>query len=119
MSTTPPARPASSGRLQQLADGMAANRPFDPAAMGKPNAEPDGLRRFLDQLAGSPAQGRQRRGDLQPDAAGTQRGRAMSNVNGVNMDDEMSFMMQIERTFSASSKVITAVDQMLKSFSRL
>jgi flagellar hook-associated protein 1 FlgK len=38
----------------------------------------------------------------------------MSNVNGVNMDDEMSFMMQIERTFSASSKVITAVDQMLK-----
>jgi flagellar hook-associated protein 1 FlgK len=39
---------------------------------------------------------------------------AMSNVSGVNMDDEMSFMLQVERTFSASSKVIATVDGMLK-----
>jgi flagellar hook-associated protein 1 FlgK len=30
------------------------------------------------------------------------------------MDDEMSFMLQVERTFSASSKLIATVDQMLK-----
>jgi flagellar hook-associated protein 1 FlgK len=39
---------------------------------------------------------------------------ALTNVNGVNMDDEMSFMMQVERTYSASSKVISTVDSMLK-----
>ena len=39
---------------------------------------------------------------------------ALSNVKGVNMDDEMSFMLQVERTFSASSKLISTVDEMLK-----
>ena len=39
---------------------------------------------------------------------------ALSNVSGVNMDDEMSFMLQVERTFSASSKVISTVDNMLQ-----
>ena len=31
----------------------------------------------------------------------------------------MSFMLQVERTYSASSKLISTVDQMLKHFSRL
>ena len=35
-------------------------------------------------------------------------------VIGVNMDDEMSFMLQVERTFSASSKLIATVDSMLQ-----
>jgi flagellar hook-associated protein 1 FlgK len=39
---------------------------------------------------------------------------ALSNVNGVNMDDEMTFMLQVERTFSASSKLISTIDDMLK-----
>ena len=42
---------------------------------------------------------------------------ALSNVNGVNMDDEMSFMLQVERTFSASSKLIATVDEMLRATS--
>jgi flagellar hook-associated protein 1 FlgK len=101
------------GRLQQLADGMGANRPFDPAAMGKPNAN-------LTDFAGSSTSWLEaRRKSANDEATYSQTllersADAMSNVNGVNMDDEMSFMMQIERTFSASSKVITAVDQMLK-----
>ncbi|MCR8531224.1 flagellar basal body rod C-terminal domain-containing protein, partial [Escherichia coli] len=40
---------------------------------------------------------------------------ALSNVSGVNMDDEMSLMLQVERTYSASSKIISTVDQMLQS----
>jgi flagellar hook-associated protein 1 len=40
---------------------------------------------------------------------------ALSNVNGVNMDDEMSLMLQVERTYSASSKLISTVDDMLSS----
>jgi flagellar hook-associated protein 1 FlgK len=30
------------------------------------------------------------------------------------MDDEMSFMLQVERTFSATSKLISTIDGMLK-----
>jgi flagellar hook-associated protein 1 FlgK len=40
---------------------------------------------------------------------------ALSNVNGVNMDDEMSFMLQVERTYSATSKLIATIDQMLQN----
>jgi flagellar hook-associated protein 1 len=40
---------------------------------------------------------------------------ALANVNGVNMDDEMSFMLQVERTYSASSKLIATIDQMLQN----
>jgi flagellar hook-associated protein 1 len=40
---------------------------------------------------------------------------ALSNVSGVNMDDEMAFMLQVERTYSASSKLISTVDNMLNS----
>ena len=92
---------------------MAANRPFDPTAMGKPNAN-------LTDFAGSSISWLEaRRKGANDEATYSQTllersADAMSNVNGVNMDDEMSFMMQIERTFSASSKVISAVDQMLK-----
>ena len=100
-------------RLQQLADGMGANRPFDPTAMGKPNAN-------LTDFAGSSTSWLEaRRKSANDEATYSQTllersADAMSNINGVNMDDEMSFMMQIERTFSATSKVISAVDQMLK-----
>lgn len=39
---------------------------------------------------------------------------ALSNTTGVNLDDEMSKQLEIERTYSASAKLITAVDQMLQ-----
>jgi flagellar hook-associated protein 1 len=40
---------------------------------------------------------------------------ALSNVTGVNMDDEMTVMLQIERTYSASAKIISTVDEMLQN----
>ena len=40
---------------------------------------------------------------------------ALSNVNGVNMDDEMSLMLQVERTYGASSKLISTIDAMVKT----
>jgi flagellar hook-associated protein 1 FlgK len=39
---------------------------------------------------------------------------ALSNTTGVNLDDELSKQLEIERTYSASAKLITAVDQMLQ-----
>jgi flagellar hook-associated protein 1 FlgK len=39
---------------------------------------------------------------------------ALSNVKGVNMDDEMVVMLQIERTYAASSKMIATIDAMIQ-----
>lgn len=102
-----------SNRLQQLVDGMAAGRPFDPAALGKPNAN-------LIDFAGSSVSWLEAERKTSSDASTYSQtllersAEALSNVNGVNMDDEMSFMLQVERTYSASSKLIATVDDMLK-----
>jgi len=102
-----------SDSLQQLVDGIAANRPFDPSAQGKPNAS-------LIDFAGSSVSWLESQRKSASDQATYNKtllersADALSNVSGVNMDDEMSFMLQVERTFSASSKLIATVDGMLK-----
>jgi flagellar hook-associated protein 1 FlgK len=100
-------------RIQQLSDGMAATRPFDPAALAKPNGS------LIDFAGSSTSWLESQRKTASDQATYSQTllersADAMSNVNGVNMDDEMSFMLQVERTFSASSKLITTVDNMLQ-----
>ena len=100
-------------RIQQLVDDIAVNRPFDPAALAKPNAS-------LIDFAGSSvswleSQRKSASDELTYSQTLLERSaEALSNVNGVNMDDEMSFMLQVERTFSASSKLIATIDEMLK-----
>lgn len=39
---------------------------------------------------------------------------ALSNTTGVNLDDELAKQLEIERTYAASAKLISAVDQMLQ-----
>ncbi|MGP9813361.1 flagellar hook-associated protein FlgK [Rhodopseudomonas sp. NSM] len=102
-----------SDRLQQLADGMAAARAFDPAALGKPNAN------LIDFAGSSVSWLESQRQSASNESTYSQTllersAEALSNVNGVNMEDEMSYMLQVERTFSASSKLIATVDDMLK-----
>lgn len=36
----------------------------------------------------------------------------LSNATGVNIDDEMAYLLEVERTFQASAKIISTVDQM-------
>ena len=103
-----------SARLQQLIDGMDAPLPFDAAAQGKPNGS-------VIEFASSSASWIENRRKTADDGAQYQNtlldrsNAALSNVNGVNMDDEMSLMLQVERTYSASSKIISAVDDMLNT----
>jgi len=40
---------------------------------------------------------------------------AMSNATGVNLDDQMSKMLDLENSYSASAKLITAIDSMFHS----
>lgn len=102
-----------SGRLQELVDEMDVSRAFDPAALAKPDAS-------LIDFAGSSASWLESQRQSASDEATYSQtllersAEALSNVNGVNMDDEMAFMLQVERTFSASSKLIATIDEMLQ-----
>ena len=103
-----------STRLQQLVDNMSLAQPFDPSAQGKPNAS-------VIEFASSSASWIETQRKSSNDNVQYQNTlldrttSALSNVSGVNMDDEMSFMLQVERTYSASSKLISTVDSMLNS----
>ena len=38
---------------------------------------------------------------------------SLSNITGVNIDDEMQAMLEIERSYSATARIITTINQML------
>jgi flagellar hook-associated protein 1 len=93
---------------------MDVPQPFDPSAQGKPSAG------VIDFAASSTswieAQRKSANANVQyQDTLLDRSNSALSNVNGVNMDDEMSLMLQVERTYSASAKLISTVDSMLNS----
>ncbi|MFK4385076.1 flagellar hook-associated protein FlgK [Bradyrhizobium sp. USDA 223] len=103
-----------SARLQQLIGGMDAAQPFDATTQGKPSGS-------LIDFASSSASWIENQRKVANDNSEYQSTllnrsiTALSNVNGVNMDDEMALMLQVERTYSASSKIISTVDEMLQS----
>ncbi len=103
-----------STRLQQLIGDMDASQPFDATTQGKPSGS-------LIDFASSSTSWIENLRKTADDSVTYQKTlldrstAALSNVNGVNMDDEMALMLQVERTYSASSKIISTVDQMLQS----
>ena len=38
---------------------------------------------------------------------------ALQRVNGVNIDDEMTVMLELERSYQASARVVRVLDEML------
>ncbi|WP_426613869.1 flagellar hook-associated protein FlgK [Bradyrhizobium sp. McL0616] len=103
-----------STRLQQLIGNMDASQPFDATTQGKPNGS------VIDFASSSTSwiENQRKAANDSSTYQSTLLDRsttALSNVSGVNMDDEMSLMLQVERTYSASSKIISTVDQMLQS----
>ncbi|MGX1320180.1 flagellar hook-associated protein 1 FlgK [Bradyrhizobium sp. USDA 377] len=103
-----------SARLQQLIGGMDASQPFDATTQGKPSGS------LIDFASSSTSwiENQRKTADSNVTYQKTLLDRstaALSNVSGVNMDDEMSLMLQVERTYSASSKIISTVDEMLQS----
>src|SRR6478609_560263 len=101
-------------RLQQLIGAMDASQPFDATTQGKPSGS------LIDFASSSTSwiENQRKTADSNVTYQKTLLDRstaALSNVSGVNMDDEMSLMLQVERTYSASSKIISTVDEMLQS----
>jgi flagellar hook-associated protein 1 FlgK len=105
---------AFSDRLQQLLDGLNTQQPFDPAAQGAPSATLAGF------ASSSAAWLQEMRKNTTADAdyknALLQRSsEALSNATGVNLDEEMTLLLELERSYQASTRLITTIDNMLGS----
>lgn len=102
-----------SDRLDELTNKLASDWAYDPAAAATPSGK-------LIEFAGSSVSWLEaQRASADADATYQQAlvertAEALSNVKGVNTDDQMVLMLQIERTFTASAKVISTIDTMLK-----
>ncbi len=105
---------AFSGRLYGLLGEMAKERPFNPSlGLGAKVS----LQEFASSSASWVESSRQSadqslayRNTLLAHAS-----EALSNATDVNVDDETALMLQLEKSYSASAKLISVIDQMLKT----
>jgi flagellar hook-associated protein 1 len=91
-------------------DGTNADRMADLAK------DPDGPDRLYRQLVvdlGAHSQATQRRAEIQA-ATTAQVDADRASHSGVNLDEEMSNLIQFERAFQAAAKVISTIDEMLE-----
>jgi len=104
---------AFTDRLQQLVDRLNGQQTFDPAAQASPS---DSVSGFASSSAAWLQQMRQNTtADSDYKSALLQRSSdALSNATGVNLDEEMTLMLELER-LQASSRLITTIDSMLGS----
>ncbi len=103
-----------SNRLTTLIDGLDTDRPFDTTTQLRGLSS---LKSFGTASTGWLEAARQQAtsaSDLQT----TMKSRsvdALQRLNGVNIDDEMTVMLQLERSYQASARIISTVDKMLES----
>lgn len=101
-------------RITELAQSFDEITDFDPAA-GLGNTA--SLKAFSIQSA-SWVEARRQTAQLEAGAAGALKARASESllrVTGVNIDQEMAALLDLEKTYQASSKIISVVDSMLAS----
>lgn len=104
-----------SGRLQDLMDKLSTPQSFD-AAAGL--ATTTGVGDFATASVGWLEASRQSASN-DADYSATLLDRAnesLSNASGVNLDEEMTSMLEIERSYQASAKLISAIDSLFNSF---
>jgi flagellar hook-associated protein 1 len=102
------------GRISQLVNLMTAQSSFDPAAGASTSAS------IINFATSSTSWLESKRSNASADSNYQttlldRSNQALSNVKGVNTDAEMSKMLDLERSYSASAKLISTVDQMLQS----
>ena len=105
---------AYADRLNQYVNALGASRAFDPSAQLTPAAA-------VGSLASSSAawleEARKFAND-NADYADTvlqRSSEALSKDTGVNIDEEMTSLLDLERSYQASTRLITTIDSMLKS----
>jgi flagellar hook-associated protein 1 FlgK len=99
-------------RLDGLIDTLGAAQAFAPAAGIGTSAT---LKSFASASAAWLEEARRTAGE-EADYRATlleRSAEALNKVAGVNLDEEMALMLELERTYQASSKLISTIDQML------
>lgn len=101
-------------RLEQFLDQMNAAQAFDPLAKLSSSSTLGG---FAASSAGWLEEARRTSGNeaAYRETVLERSSDALSKVTGVNLDEEMILMLELERTYQASSKLISTIDSMLGS----
>lgn len=103
-----------SARLNQLIEEFDAARPFDPAARsGSSETLPGYAANSIAWLQGE----RQAAADQQDFATALHEriSDTISNETGINLDEEMIEMLALERSYQASSRLISVIDKMFEA----
>jgi flagellar hook-associated protein 1 FlgK len=100
-----------SDRLNQLLDKLDEQRAFDPAAQAGSSAS---LSTFASSSVAWLQAARKSAGDTADykSALLDRSSQALSNATGVNLDEEMTLLLDLERSYQASSKLISTIDNM-------
>lgn len=100
-----------SARIEAMSAALDRTQSYDPAAgldaSGTPLGQAEASLSWVSSI--------RRDSTLTADRMSTLRditNQTLSNATGVNVDDEMAHLLEIERTFQASAKMISTIDQM-------
>lgn len=102
---------AFGGRLDELSQALLADQSFDPAASLDTSVS---LISFSEQSLSWISQSRSD-SDAQfnnASALATTAQAALSRATGVNLDEEMLLMLEVERSYQATARLMTTIDQM-------
>jgi flagellar hook-associated protein 1 FlgK len=104
-----------SNRLTDLLDKLGATQSFDPVAGIDASAS---LGKFSTASVSWLEYARQDATNASDYSATlvNQASDALSNATGVNLDDEMSLLLELEKSYQASSKLLGVIDDMLAGF---
>ena len=101
-----------SGRLSSLINSLDESRGFDPST----NLESQGSLKTFGSASSAWLESLRQQATSASDLQTTVKTRssdALQRVNGVNLDDEMTVMLELERSYQASAKIISTVGSML------
>jgi flagellar hook-associated protein 1 FlgK len=103
-----------SDRIQELISNLDANRPFDSSTQLPPSGSLSSFAKgsvsWLEALRQSASSEADYRKTVAERATS-----ALSQTTGVSLDEEMTNLLALERTFQASSRLINTVDSMLST----
>ncbi len=105
---------AYSDRLYGLMDAMSFERPFDSSLGLGAKASLQGFASASASWIEAARQSASQQVDYQNTLLG-HASEALSNATDVNIDDETAMMLQLEKAYSASAKLISVIDQMLNT----
>jgi flagellar hook-associated protein 1 FlgK len=102
------------GRIQELVGEIGATQSFDPSAgLGSSSSLADYANASVSWLQGENQQASD--SSSYQNALATQATSALSNVTGVNLDAEMTNMLNLENSYASSAKLLTTVTSMFSA----